>query len=63
MGFTPPECVVVEDSDAGLAAAKAAGMAAIRYCPTGGSIEHDSVPLLTDFRELKSAIGSIAPAA
>jgi HAD superfamily hydrolase (TIGR01509 family) len=63
MGFTPPECVVVEDSDAGLAAARAAGMAAIRYCPTGGFTEHDSVPLLAHFRDLKSAIGTVARAA
>jgi HAD superfamily hydrolase (TIGR01509 family) len=56
MGFAPAQCIVVEDSNAGLAAAKAAGMSAIRYCPTGEPIAHDSVPLLTHFRELKSAI-------
>jgi HAD superfamily hydrolase (TIGR01509 family) len=60
MGFTPTQCIVVEDSDAGLAAAQAAGMSAIRYCPTGEPVAPDSVPLLTHFRDLKIAIGNIA---
>jgi HAD superfamily hydrolase (TIGR01509 family) len=63
MGFIPAQCVVVEDSDAGLAAAKAAGMFAIHYCPTGGPITQSSMPLLTHFRELRKALGNIARAA
>jgi HAD superfamily hydrolase (TIGR01509 family) len=34
MGFAPGDCVVIEDSSAGIRAAKAAGMLAIGYAPT-----------------------------
>lgn len=34
MGFEPNECVVVEDSDVGISAAKAAGIPAILYDPS-----------------------------
>lgn len=33
MGFTPSECIVVEDSSVGIEAATAAGMRALRYVP------------------------------
>jgi beta-phosphoglucomutase-like phosphatase (HAD superfamily) len=35
MGFAPADCAVVEDSLAGLAAAKAAGMKAYAYAGAG----------------------------
>jgi HAD superfamily hydrolase (TIGR01509 family) len=35
MGFSPDRCIVVEDSDAGLIAAKAAGMRALHFAPDG----------------------------
>lgn len=33
MGFRPEQCIVVEDSDVGIAAARAAGMRGLRYDP------------------------------
>ncbi len=35
LGFRPGQCVVVEDSEVGLAAAEAAGMHAFHYAPSG----------------------------
>jgi HAD superfamily hydrolase (TIGR01509 family) len=35
LGFAPEHCIVVEDSDPGLAAAKAAGMRSIHFAPDG----------------------------
>lgn len=35
MGFMPSQCAVVEDSDVGIEAAEAAGMAAFQYMPNG----------------------------
>jgi HAD superfamily hydrolase (TIGR01509 family) len=63
MGFTPAQCIVVEDSDAGLAAARAAGMYAIRYCPTGEPKSDDSITMLTHFQDLNDAIENIARSA
>lgn len=63
MGFSPAQCIVVEDSDAGLAAAKAAGMSVIHYCPNGEAIAHEGIPLLVHFRELKQVIEGLARAA
>ena len=37
MGFEPAHCIVVEDSDVGIAAAAAAGMAALQYAPNNGA--------------------------
>ena len=39
LGVAPANCIVIEDSDAGIAAAKAAGMNALRYCDHSGA-EH-----------------------
>ncbi|ASF46480.1 haloacid dehalogenase [Methylovulum psychrotolerans] len=38
MGFMPSQCVVVEDSDVGIEAAEAAGMAAFQYMPNGDAL-------------------------
>jgi len=38
MGFAPRECVVVEDSDVGIEAAFAAGMAAMHFVPRAGVV-------------------------
>jgi HAD superfamily hydrolase (TIGR01509 family) len=35
MGFSPEECIVVEDSEVGIVAATAAGMRALQYAPGG----------------------------
>jgi HAD superfamily hydrolase (TIGR01509 family) len=40
MGFMPDQCVVVEDSDAGIEAAMAAGMTAFHYMPASESCLH-----------------------
>ena len=61
MGFEPGRCVVLEDSDAGVAAGRAAGMHVIRFQPeshgghspaAGSSIRH--------FRELEEALQRVA---
>ncbi|MEJ2631804.1 MAG: HAD-IA family hydrolase [Acidihalobacter sp.] len=39
MGFVPRQCVVVEDTPVGLAAAEAAGMRALHYVPGGDADE------------------------
>lgn len=35
LGFSPDQCVLVEDSEVGLAAAAAAGMRALHFAPKG----------------------------
>lgn len=42
MGFSPQKCVVIEDSEVGISAAKAAGMAAFHYLPATSTIQFDS---------------------
>ena len=37
MGFSPSECVVIEDSEVGIAAAIAAGMTAMHFVPASGT--------------------------
>lgn len=40
MGFPPERCIVVEDSEVGLAAGLAAGMRTLHYNPTNGPSDH-----------------------
>lgn len=51
-GFTPEQCIVVEDSDAGLAAAKSADMRSIFYNPRARDTVHNDIPAITEFQEL-----------
>jgi HAD superfamily hydrolase (TIGR01509 family) len=60
MGFAPAQCLVIEDSEAGLLAAKAAGMPALHYSPTGESAAPGLAPVISHFRDLPGAIRSIA---
>jgi len=40
MGFAPPRCVVVEDSEVGMQAATAAGMRSLQYTPHASESGH-----------------------
>ena len=51
-GYTPDQCFVVEDSDTGIAAGKAANMQVIFYNPHGRSTPHTDVMAITEFTEL-----------
>lgn len=44
MGFKPTHCVVIEDSDVGVEAARAAGMKVLRYAPNGKDSAFHEVP-------------------
>jgi beta-phosphoglucomutase len=54
LGVPPPRCVVVEDAPAGIAAAHAAGMAAVGFVSTGRTREElaEADCLIQTFREL-----------
>lgn len=57
MGYAPEDCVVLEDSEPGIAAGVAAGMRVVRYAPEA-SAERDDRPVatLTHFRELEALL-------
>jgi beta-phosphoglucomutase-like phosphatase (HAD superfamily) len=63
MGYPPEDCLVVEDSDPGLHAAKAAGMRAIHYCP--GSVPKSAIAsaYVSDLLELPEVVRRLAHAA
>jgi HAD superfamily hydrolase (TIGR01509 family) len=54
LGVAPAECAVIEDSDAGVEAARRAGMRVFGYDPNGAIGEHPEAALtrFTDFRDL-----------
>ena len=58
MGFTPAECVVVEDSEVGISAAKSAGMKAILYDPHKIHAPNLSDDVIYHMNELKQVIKS-----
>jgi HAD superfamily hydrolase (TIGR01509 family) len=55
MGFEPEQCVVIEDSEVGLQAAKAAGMKVFHFCPSGDSDHEVSFSDLMQLPNLLSA--------
>jgi len=63
MGARPERTVVVEDSVAGVAAARAAGMRVFGYAPAGDGAELEAAgaTLLRDLRELPAWIGGGDP--
>jgi HAD superfamily hydrolase (TIGR01509 family) len=63
MGFMPRQCVVVEDSDAGIEAAIAAGMTAFRYAQIGASASRQDAVLFNDMSELPRLLAQFAATA
>ena len=59
MGFSPPECVVIEDSDAGVQAALAAGMRVLAYeaSPASDVADARGVVRFTDMALLPALLG------
>ncbi|MEN3953138.1 HAD-IA family hydrolase [Iodidimonas sp. SYSU 1G8] len=51
MGFQPADCAVVDDSEVGIQAAVAAGMAAYQFIPDGGPLEPGATPI-SDLKDL-----------
>lgn len=64
MGFTPSESVVVEDSQVGIEAARAAGMHAIHYLPDTGAAEsignHYTIKQMSELPRLLDHLASAA---
>jgi len=61
MGYSPEDCVVLEDSEAGIAAGLAAGMRVVRYAPEGGAeTEARSVTAITHLRDLEALLRETA---
>lgn len=56
MGFPPDRCLVVEDSEAGLQAAKAAGMRSIHFAPVPSPVGASAIARLTDLRHLPELV-------
>lgn len=59
MEFSPSDCVVIEDSDAGVDAALAAGMRVLAYTasPTSNIAEFEEVERFTDMGSLPALLG------
>ncbi|PWQ97514.1 HAD family hydrolase [Leucothrix arctica] len=55
-GYSPDQCIVVEDSDTGISAAKAANMRPIFYNLHGRATQHSDVTMITSFSELLSIV-------
>lgn len=63
LGFTPSQCIVVEDSDPGLTAANAAGMRAFHFAPDGPASEIKCHGRIFDLLDLPSIIQDLGCAA
>lgn len=59
MGRTPADCIVIEDSEVGVAAAQAAGMRACQYLPAGGT-PHPHAVVFDDMARLPSLLHYLA---
>ena len=59
MGFSPSDCVVIEDSDAGVQAAQAAGMKVLAYVasPTSDVADSRGVERFADMASLPALLG------
>ncbi len=60
MGFMPSQCVVVEDSDAGIKAAEAAGMKAFKYVPNGKTASCHGEVLFDNMSQLPQLLAHFA---
>ncbi len=56
MHTTPENCIVIEDSEAGLRAADAAGMKSIHYCPEGTSDREHRIQHLSELQALVNSL-------
>lgn len=56
MGFKPEDCLVVEDSDVGIEAARAAGMSAVLYDPDGIYADEGFEPRIQHMSQLTGYI-------
>ncbi len=63
MNFAPDQCLVIEDSDAGLRAAHAAGMRAVHFCPNEAQRSQMAVTHVSDLRMLTEVVESLSHAA
>ena len=56
-GVSPADCVVVQDSEVGVQAAKAAGMTTVFYDPFESRVQYEGVIRITDLNELITIVG------
>ncbi|WP_204934435.1 HAD-IA family hydrolase [Roseibium sediminis] len=62
MGFSPNNCVVVEDSAVGIEAALAAGMTAVHFCPTSETRVGNATLVIEEMAQLPELIEGFAKA-
>lgn len=56
MGFPPDQCVVIEDSEVGLAAGLAAGMRTLHYNPAKGTSDHPAEYTFAEMSQLPTLL-------
>ncbi|MBI1348265.1 HAD-IA family hydrolase [bacterium] len=56
MGFPPNQCVVIEDSEVGLAAGLAAGMRTLHYNPANTPTDHPAEHTFTEMSQLRGLL-------
>jgi HAD superfamily hydrolase (TIGR01509 family) len=62
MGFEPHECIVVEDSEVGIAAAHAAGIRALQFLPDKGQTDHALQSAFHDMAALPKILHQLSDA-